>query len=145
MYDSKISWPFYTGKNNVRVVVFSTSENAKGKLNLVLLGFSNLTLRTVVKADYFINPYWNYLVPFLKHLVLAIVWSWMLDRLLACSRIALPVFLYLNWHVYLHKICKPRISRNWTVEANGKIWMWNCLTRLGSDNWLLFTKAAILL
>lgn len=89
----------YMGKSNVHVIIFSTSQNVKGKFNLILLGFSNLTQRTVLKADYFINPYWDYFVPFLKHPSLAIVWNLILDRLLAYSRIALPVLLCLNSHV----------------------------------------------
>lgn len=130
--------PVYLGNSNV---VFSSSKNVKRKFNFVLPSFSNLLLRTVLKADNFKSPYWIILCYFWS--VGFGLWNWMLKRLLACSRPAFLVFLCLSWHVCFSKICKPRISRNWIVDTNAK--MSNCLNRLGSDNWELFSKAAVLL
>lgn len=128
----------YMGNSNV---VFSSSKNVKRKFNFVLPSFSSLTLRIVLKADDFKNQYWIILCYFWS--IGFGLWNWMIERLLACSRLAFPVFLCLSWHVCSNKICKPRISRNWIVDMNAK--MWYCLNRLGSDNWELFTEAAILL
>lgn len=128
----------YMGNSNI---VFSVSKNVKRKFNFVLPSFSSLTLRAVLKADDFKNPYWIILCYFWS--IEFGLWNWMLESLLAYSRLAFPVFLCLSWHVCLSKICKPRISRNWIVDTNTK--MWNFLNRLGSDNWELFSKAAILL